>query len=98
MVPSLSQTQLLLDAATYENNTIKDTAYCLAQIPDFNTLITASQTHQTPVFALTDDMIGHTGVVLEQDINKKEEFHSIFSELATRIIGIVKDGESSLTI
>ncbi|OGH00951.1 MAG: hypothetical protein A2600_03635 [Candidatus Lambdaproteobacteria bacterium RIFOXYD1_FULL_56_27] len=98
LVPSLSQTQLLLDAATYENNTIKDTAYCLAQIPDFNTLITASQTHQTPVFALTDDMIGHTGVVLEQDINKKEEFHSIFSELATRIIGIVKDGESSLTI
>ena len=65
--------------------------YCLAQIPDFNTLIATSQTHQTPVFALTDDMFGHTGTVLDQDKIKRDEFRKIFSNLATQVVALAKN-------
>jgi cellulose biosynthesis protein BcsQ len=61
-------------------------SYCLAQIPDFNTLAATSQSHKTPVFALTDVMFGHVGTVLEQDRAKRNEFHTLFSELADRVI------------
>lgn len=62
------------------------TSYCLSQIPDFNTLVATSQSHRTPVFALTDAMFGHVGTVLQQDRLKREQFHVIFSQLADHVI------------
>lgn len=61
-------------------------SYCLAQIPDFNTLVATSQTHRTPVFALSDEMFGHVGKVLKQDQAKRAEFHELFSQLAHRVV------------
>lgn len=66
--------------------------YCLAQIPDFNTLVATSQTHKRPVFALTDEMFGHVGSVLEQDQSKRTEFHEIYSRFADNVIGLVQNG------
>ena len=66
-------------------------SFCLAQIPDFNTLIATSQAHQTPVFALEDRMFGHTGTVLEQDKQKRDEFRQIFTTLADRVIALAKN-------
>ncbi len=66
-------------------------SFCLAQISDFKTLIATSQSHCTPVFALTDDMIGHAGTVLEQDILKRNEFNKTFSRLADEIIELTKE-------
>ena len=63
-------------------------SYCLAQIPDFNTLAATSQSHKTPVFALTDAMFGHVGTVLEQDRAKRDQFHGLFSQLADRVIAL----------
>jgi len=63
-------------------------SYCLAQIPDFNTLVATSQSHKTPVFALTDPMFGHVGTVLEQDRLKRDQFHGLFSKLADRVIAL----------
>jgi hypothetical protein len=63
-------------------------SYCLAQIPDFNTLAATSQSHKTPVFALTDAMFGHVGTVLVQDRDKRDQFHELFSELADRVISL----------
>ncbi|TAG00992.1 MAG: hypothetical protein EAZ43_12560 [Betaproteobacteria bacterium] len=63
-------------------------SFCLAQIPDFNTLVATSQSHRTPVFALTDAMFGHVGRVLEQDRVKRGEFHDLFSALADRVIAL----------
>ena len=61
-------------------------AYCLAEVPDFNTLIATSQEHKTPVFALQDSMFGHVGAVLDQDRIKRAEFNKIFEELADKIV------------
>lgn len=63
-------------------------SFCLAQIPDFNTLAATSQSHKTPVFALTDPMFGHVGTVLDQDRAKRDQFHGLFSELADRVIAL----------
>lgn len=60
--------------------------YCLAQIADFNTLITKSQDHRTPVFALTDEQLGHVGTVLGVDRAKRQEFEEVFSGLAGEVV------------
>jgi cellulose biosynthesis protein BcsQ len=87
LVPTLRKHDLTFDDDVYINAGLT-TDYCLAQIPDFNTLIAQSQTHQTPVFALTDQMFGHVGSVLEQDQQKREEFRQIFTQLAERVIAL----------
>jgi len=92
LVPLLKDKGMTLEDATYDRigNGYKD-SYCLAQIPDFNTLIATSQSHNTPVFALTDDMFGHTGVVLDQDRQKRNDFNKTFSELADKIIRLTNE-------
>ena len=62
--------------------------FCLATIPDFNTLIAKSQDHQTPVFALTPEQIGQAGRVEEITLKSRDSFQQIFSELADKIIGL----------
>lgn len=87
LFPQLQNHNVTLPEQVYRDvgNSPTD-SYCLAQIPDFNTLAATSQSHKTPVFALTDAMFGHVGKVLEQDKVKRNEFHTFFSELADRVI------------
>lgn len=65
-------------------------AYDLANIPDFNSLIAISQQHSKPIFALTDEEIANTGNVFghakKTMIASRDNFLSIFNELANRII------------
>jgi len=76
-------------AESYESAGIKEEkGFCIAEISDFNSLITASQNHQTPVFALEDHMFGHVGTVLQQDILKREEFRTVFEKMADHVIAI----------
>jgi cellulose biosynthesis protein BcsQ len=91
LFPTLRDCALTFPEETYAASGVTATeSYCLAQIPDFNTLIAASQTNQTPVFALTDDMLGHSGVVLEIDQQKRAEFEVLFRELATRVVSLTQ--------
>ena len=75
--------QAYLDAGNSPEN-----SYCIAQIPDFNTLAATSQSYKTPVFALTDTMFGHVGTVLKQDQSKRDDFHKLFSKMADRVIAL----------
>ena len=76
---------MLLPQADYQQIPELLPSYCLAQIADFNTLIAKSQDHRTPVFALTDEQLGHVGTVLEGDRAKMREFNDVFSHLATEV-------------
>lgn len=93
LFPVLSQYNATYPPLQYANAEIDaSNGYCLASISDFNSLVTASQEHQTPVFALTDAMFknaGHVGKVLEQDQQKREEFRATFDQLAARVINMV---------
>ena len=90
LFPQLRDYQLTLAAGDYSDaGNSSSESYCLAQIPDFNTLAVTSQSHRTPVFALTDEMFGHVGTVLVQDRLKRDQFHGLFSELADRVVALI---------
>jgi cellulose biosynthesis protein BcsQ len=86
LAPALEAHAGLFDSVAYERAQVSEhEGYCLAEIADFNSLITASQNSQTPVFALTEYMLGHVGTVLAQDIVKRNEFKTTFENLAKRV-------------
>lgn len=89
LAPALAQHGATFLPATYKSAGVDPSVgYCLAEIPDFNSLITASQNHQTPVFALTEAMLGHVGTVLAQDLAKRDEFKKTFGELSDRLVAL----------
>ena len=85
LVPALAPIGMTLDAAAYDVVPSLRPSLCLALIADFNTLIAKSQEHTTPVFALTDEQLGHVGTVLESDQKKRAEFLAAFNVLADRV-------------
>ena len=89
LVPSLEAVNATLDATAYSALSIEN--HCLAEIPDFNTLIALSQENQTPVFALSDEQLNAVGIVLDQQKAKRSEFQGIFSTLATHVGGLTTD-------
>ena len=86
LVASLEKSGMLFPRTTYDQYGIHD--YCLAKIPDFNSLIAKSQETRTPVFALTKEQIGQSGAVLDQTITSRDRFKNIFSDFADKIMGI----------
>lgn len=100
--PSLQGLSMTLPHATYRRVKNFEESYCLAQIPDFNTLIAQSQEHRTPVFALPDDklMSGNApgGAVLKKVQRKRSEFHDIFSHLADTVLEFTSDATDSSTV
>ena len=92
LVPELEKIGMMLPDHTYVEQHVED--YCLATIPDFNTLIAKSQDAQTPVFALSPEQIGQTGVVLDATIKARDRFKDLFSELADKVIGLTSHASS----
>ena len=91
LAPALAARGATFLPATYKAADVDASkGFCLAEIADFNSLITTSQTNQTPVFALDDAMFGHVGTVLARDISKREEFKKLFETLASRVIALTQ--------
>lgn len=87
LLPALSEAGMLLPREHYENAGAPLTSP-LMQMSDFNSLIALSQKHSAPVFALTDEQLEQTGVVLDRTKQSMRQFASIFSEGADRIISL----------
>src|SRR5206468_2182285 len=85
LVTTLTPLNMLLLPERYQQIEGLLPSYCLSQIADFNTLITRSQEYKTPVFALTQEQLGHVGSVLEIDLQKTKEFEEVFTSLAHRV-------------
>ena len=60
--------------------------YCLCEIKDFASLCQKSQQYPVPVYALADDEIEQTGVVLQQQIIARNNFNQQFTDIANFII------------
>jgi len=90
LVPLLASLSMTRPAEVYAKVAGFAATYALAQIADFNTLIARSQDTRTPVFALSDEQLGHVGVVLGGDRRKRDEFSAIFEELANRVVMLTK--------
>ena len=66
----------------------------LIQLSDFNSLIALSQKHKAPIFDLSDDQIGQSGVVLANTKASMQRFRDLFAELAERIIMLTGNTDS----
>jgi cellulose biosynthesis protein BcsQ len=84
LIPTLEQHEMLLPAALYKKAELIE-GHCLAEIPDFNTLIAKSQSARTPVFALSPRQIAQTGTVLKSTLLSRDKFKTIFTELEKKI-------------
>ena len=93
LLPALKNVYMTYDEVVYEEHDVE--GYCLAQIPDFNSLIAMSQKHQTPVFALTTEQMGQTGIVLERTMISRDNFRTIFSDLADKTVALANHASSS---
>jgi hypothetical protein len=89
MLPSFSKANLLLDRKAYKSAGLEKHDV-LAYVADFNTLITRSQATQTPIFCLTAEQLEQVGVVLSGSQESMTAFHSIFSDLAKKIIELAE--------
>lgn len=89
LLPALNAAGMLLPLDKYSQCKLEKN-YKLATIPDFNSLIAASQKHQTPVFALTNEQFGAGGVVQETFQVSRDSFHALFSEMADRVIALTQ--------
>ncbi len=87
LAPEFQKIGMMLPDGVYKSHGV-GAEFCLATLPDFNTLIALSQEHQTPIFALTPAQIGQGGVVLETTLRLRDKFTALFSELADKIIGL----------
>ena len=92
LFPILEQAGMTFPKATYSKFGIEN--YCIATIPDFNTLVATSQDAQTPVFALTAEQIGRTGIVLQQVEKQRDSLSKLFTKLADKVIGMTSDASS----
>lgn len=87
LVPVLDQHRMMFPEQTYLDQGIGE-HYCLTKIANFNSLIALSQEHRTPIYALTPQQLGQTGVVLQNNQAKQEEFQKMFADLADKVIGL----------
>ena len=86
LVSELNKLGMMLSVDCYKQQQVDN--YCLASVPDFNSLIAKSQETRTPVFALTPEQIGQTGSVLDTTVKSRDRFAEIFSGLADKVIGL----------
>lgn len=92
LAPALEDIKMTFTEDVYSKCGIE--RYCLASIPDFNSLIAKSQTNRTPVFALTDDQLDQSGKVLDTSIGNVKDFENIFSEMSDKVIQLTDDAAS----
>ena len=81
-VPSLRKKSMLMNDRCYEDN------YILAEIANFNSLITYAQEHNKPVFSLTQADIKQSGAVWTGSREKIAIFEELFSNLADSIVRV----------
>ncbi len=84
---SLFEAGMMLSQDKYQEHD-----FCLARIPDFQTLNSSYQTYGIPIFALSDDQLRYSGPILDQYQKMRERFHTIFSDFADRVIDVTASG------
>lgn len=85
LVPELGKSGFLLDKADYVSAESPLDKFLL-EVPDFNSLIAISQVVSKPVFALTQEDIGSSGVVFDLQDKSIDSFNQIYEEGANKII------------
>lgn len=70
----------------------------MIEIPDFQGLLPKARNTGVPVFAITDEEISESGVVLEGLIANREKFRLIFEKLLNAIMHLVEYAKSPQSV
>ncbi len=84
LIPKLHASKMTFDNKVYSDASITPN-YCIAEIPDFQSLLPKSHSLGVPVYELTNDEIERTGTVLEQMVIKRNLFNQQFDDFAQKI-------------
>ncbi|BCN43452.1 ParA family protein [Prescottella equi] len=90
LIPSISKIGLTLPEEIYVENT---NSYKLAEIPDFNSLIAASQERHKPVYELAESDLTTSGAAAEGQLAKVTQFDQLFTQFSERIIQMTSTPE-----
>ena len=88
LIPVMEQCGMMLPLETYQLAGFSP-EQPLLQMPDFNSLIASSQKHSVPIFELTPEQLEQQGRVLEITEGSQEQFKSLFSEAADRVVTLI---------
>ncbi|KPB70780.1 Regulatory protein CII [Pseudomonas syringae pv. maculicola] len=77
-----------MDQGLFNEFSVEDEPFNLANIADFNSLIAQAQKHNVPVYALTDAQIEQGGNILENMKLSRDDFGATFYDLAVKITGL----------
>ena len=88
LIPALTKCGMMLPQNVYKQAKF-DPVTPLLQMPDFNSLIASSQTHQVPIFELTAAQLGQQGSVLANTLASQKQFEGLFEEAAERVLTVI---------
>ena len=86
LIPALEKAHML-NSAEFAAKAGVDAWMPIMEVADFNSLIALSQEHQTPVYALTPNIVGQ-GAVWDQAKANMDVFRTGFEECARRVIAL----------
>ncbi len=81
LYPALRNAGLTLPDNDYPD-VLRNHGFCLDEIRDFGALLPRSREADVPVFALSENELGETGVVLGNMIDRRDQIHEQFSAIA----------------
>jgi chromosome partitioning protein len=84
LYPALRNAGLTLPDNEYPA-ALRNEGFCLDEVPDFGALLPRAHEAGVPVFALRDDELGATGIVLDNTIDKRDQIHGQFTNVATTL-------------
>ncbi|GAA6154182.1 ParA family protein [Pseudoteredinibacter isoporae] len=85
LIPALHPLGMSVELEVFRSCVSGDEPFNLANVADFNSLIAQSQKHNVPVFALADEQLEQSGVILEKMMGNRENFRAVFATLASDI-------------
>lgn len=78
LVPTLTQAGMVLPNHVYPEQ-LKNDRYCIEEIPDFGALLPRAYEAGVPVFALHNQELGATGIVLDGMADKRDQIRDQFA-------------------
>lgn len=90
LYPALKNAGLTLPDSMYPN-ALRENGFCLEEIPDFGALLPCSHDAGVPVFALQNDELNATGVVLENTIERRDRIHQQITSVAQTLQSLMSE-------
>lgn len=84
LYPELQKVDMTIDRANYSNGSL-----LLASVSNYQGLMPLYQQYGIPVFALSDEQLGTTGVILEGQKDKRRIFDNIYTDCANEILRLI---------